>query len=112
MTFCRFAAAAFFVAACFAACAHATTDTTEPVVNHGPIEYPASAVSAKEEGTVLVTAEVDVSGRAVGGKLSRSSGYQNLDTAALRSIAGWSFSPAMKDGKPMAQEIVVPIAFN
>jgi protein TonB len=69
-------------------------------------------VSAGEEGTALVTAEVDVSGRAVGAKISRSSGYADLDAAALRSVAGWSFSPATKDGKPMAQQVVVPVRFQ
>lgn len=112
MKFCRFAAAVWFVVASFAVCAHATADTTASSVIHGPVEYPASAVSAGEEGTVLVTAEVGVSGRAVGATVSKSSGYRDLDAAALRSIAAWSFSPATKDGKPMAQEVVVPIRFQ
>ncbi len=110
MTFRMFMAAAWFVVAPFAACAHATVDTTDPSVIHAPIEYPASASSAGEEGTVLVAAEVDINGRAVGAKISRSS--PDLDAAALRSIAGWSFSPAKKDGKPMAKQVVVPIHFE
>lgn len=112
MTFRRFVAAAWFVVASFVACAHASADTTVPSVIHGPVEYPASAVSVGEEGTVLVTAEVDIGGRAVGAKISRSSGHRDLDAAALRSISGWSFSPATKHGKPMAQEVVVPIRFQ
>jgi|SRR5690348_6727001 len=112
MTFRMFMAAAWFVVAPFAVCAHATVDTTDPSVIRGPIEYPASAVSAREEGTVQVAAEVDINGRAVGAKISRSSGYPDLDAAALRSIAGWSFSPAKKDGKPVAQQVVVPIHFE
>lgn len=112
MAFCRSVAAAWFVVASFAACAHATANTTVPLVIRGPVEYPASAVSAGEEGTGLVAVEVDISGRAVGAKISRSSGYRDLDAAALRSIAGWSFSPATKDGNPMAQQVVVPIRFQ
>lgn len=112
MAFRMFVAAACFVVASFAVCAHATSATTAPSVIRGPVEYPSSAVSAGEEGTVLVTVEVDVSGRAVGAKLSKSSGYRDLDAAALRSIAGWSFAPAMEGGKPMAQEVVVPIRFQ
>ena len=112
MIFCRFAAAAWFVVASSFACAHATAAAAEPSVIHGPVEYPASAVSTGEEGTVLVTAEVDVSGRAVGAKIYKSSGYRDLDAAALRSIARWSFLPATQDGKPMAQEVVIPIRFQ
>lgn len=112
MTFRRRAAAAWFVVASFAACAHATVAETAPSVIRGPIEYPASAVSAGEEGTVQVVADVGVNGRVDGAKIYRSSGYRDLDAAALRSIAGWSFTPAMKDGKPMVQQVVVPIRFQ
>jgi protein TonB len=112
MTFRKFVAAAWCVVASFAVCAHATVDTTDPSVIHAPIKYPASAVSAGEEGTVLVEAEVDINGRAVGAKISRSSGHADLDAAALRSVAGWSFAPAVKDGKPMVQQVVVPVRFH
>ena len=112
MTFRKFVAAAWFVVASFAACAHATVAETAPSVIRGPIEYPASAVSAGEEGTVQVVAEVGIDGRVDGAKIYRSSGYRDLDAAALRSIAGWSFAPAMEGGKPMAQEVVVPIRFQ
>ena len=105
-------ATVWLVAACCIACAHATVDTTDPSVIHAPIKYPASAVSAGEEGTVLVEAEVDINGRAVGAKISRSSGHPDLDAAALRSIAGWSFAPGTKDGKPTAQQVVVPVDFQ
>lgn len=110
MTFRRSVVLAWFVVASFAA--HATVGTTAPSVIHGPVQYPASAVSAGEEGTVLVTAGVDTSGKAVGAKISRSSGYRDLDAAALQSIARWSFSPGTKDGTPMAQQVVVPIRFQ
>ena len=113
MTFRGSLAAACFVAATYAAfAAYATVVTIAPSVIHGPVEYPASAVSAGEEGTVLVAAEVDAKGRAVGAKLSKSSGYRDLDAAALRSIAGWSFSPGTKNGKPTTQQVVVPIDFR
>lgn len=112
MTFRKFVAAAWFVVASFAACAHATVVETAPSVIRGSVEYPSSAVSAGEEGTVQVVAEVGIDGRAVGAKISRSSGYPDLDAAALRSIAGWSFTPGTKDGKPMAQEVIVPVRFK
>jgi TonB family protein len=61
---------------------------------------------------VQVVAEVGINGRAGGAKIYKSSGYRDLDAAALRSVAVWSFAPAMKDGKPMAQQVVVPIRFQ
>jgi protein TonB len=112
MTFRKCAAAAWFVVASFAVCAHATAAETSPSVIRGPVEYPASAVSAGEEGTVQVVAEVDVDGKAGDAKIYSSSGYRDLDAAALRSIAGWSFTPGTKDGKPVAQEVIVPVGFK
>jgi len=112
LIFRRCGAAAWFVVASFAAYAHATVAATAPSVIRGPVEYPSSAVSAGEEGTVQVAAEVGINGRAGGAKIYMSSGYRDLDAAALRSIAGWSFAPAMKDGKPMVQQVVVPVRFQ
>ena len=90
MTFRRCGAAAWLVMASFAACAHATAGTAAPSVIRGPVEYPPSAVSAGEEGTVQVAAKVGINGRAVGAKICKSSGCRDLDAAALRSIAEWS----------------------
>lgn len=112
MAFRKCAAATWFAVALFAACAHAAAAETAPSVIRGHIEYPSSAVSAGEEGTVQVVAKVGIGGRVDGAKIYRSSGYRDLDAAALRSIAEWSFAPAMEDGKPVAQEVVVPIRFQ
>jgi protein TonB len=112
MTFRKCAAAVWFVLALFATCAHATVAETAPSVIRGPVEYPSSAVSAGEEGTVQVVTEVGIDGRAGDAKIYQSSGYRDLDAAALRSIGGWSFTPGTKDGKPMAQEVIVPVRFK
>lgn len=108
----RTVAAAWLLFACFCASAQTSVETTTPKVVDVPVQYPSSAVSAGEEGTVLVQAEVDVSGRVVDVRLARSSGYPDLDAAAVQSISGWSFLAATKDGKPMAQWVAVPIRFQ
>jgi protein TonB len=112
MTFRKSVAAAWLVVACLAANAHAAVDTTDPSVIDAPIQYPSSAVSALEEGTVMVAAEVGTSGRVVGVKVDKSSGYPDLDAAALHSISDWSFRPGTKEGKPTAQWIRVPVRFQ
>lgn len=112
MTFRRCAAAAWLVVASLAACAHAAVAETAPSVIRGPVEYPSSAASAREEGTVQVVAEVGIEGRTGDAKIYKSSGYRDLDAAALRSIARWSFTPATKDGKLIAQEVIVPVRFK
>lgn len=112
MMFRRSVVAAWFVAACLAAHAHPTVDATDPSLIHQSIQYPLSAVAAGEEGTVLVRAEVDAGGRVVDASIEKSSGHPTLDAAALRSISGWSYSPATRDGKAIAQWVRVPILFQ
>ncbi|WP_158884112.1 energy transducer TonB [Rhodanobacter sp. L36] len=105
-------AAVWLLAALFSATANAALDTTDPAIIHSPIDYPSSAVAAREEGVVSVVAEVDVDGRATNAKVSKSSGYPDLDAAALQNISRWSFRPATKDGKPVAHWVAVPINFQ
>lgn len=90
MTFRKCAAAAWFVVASFAVCAHATAAETSPSVIRGPVEYPASAVSAGEEGTVQVVAEVDVDGKAGDAKI-----YSSRDTG----ISTPRLCGALQDGR-------------
>jgi TonB family protein len=110
MLFCKSMAAAWLVVACLAA--NAAIDTTNPSIIYAPVQYPSSAVSSRQEGTVLVMTEVDASGRTVGAKVEKSSGYLDLDAAALQSISEWTFRPGMKQGKPTAQWIRVPVRFQ
>lgn len=112
MMFRKAAAAAWLFVACLAANAHAIADAARPSVVHAPVQYPSSAVAATEEGTVLLAAEVDASGRVVDAKIDKSSGYPDLDAAALQSIPQWSFRPATRDGRAVAQRVVVPVSFQ
>lgn len=77
-----------------------------------PVQYPASAVAAGEEGTVLVDVEVDAKGQAHHARIHQSSGYTDLDAAALQSMKRWSFRPATRNGEPMTQRVVVPVTFQ
>lgn len=97
---------------CMPAMARAATDTTAPSIVHAPIQYPASAVATREEGVVLVAAEVDASGRVADASIDASSGHADLDAAALRSISLWTFHPAMKEGMPVAERVRLPIDFR
>lgn len=105
-------AAAWLLAICLSAHAWASEGVTDPSVIHASIQYPPSAVSAREQGTVLVKAKVNMDGRAIDATVDRSSGYPDLDAAALQSVSQWSFSPGMTDGKPEARWVVVPVAFQ
>lgn len=103
---------ALLLVACLPLWAQTATDATLPSVVQSPVEYPPAAVSAGEEGTVMVALEVDASGRARDVRVHASSGHPLLDEAALRSVAHWSFRPATRKGEPVAQPIRVPVAFR
>ncbi len=44
--------------------------------------------------------------------LRRSSGFPELDAAALDAVRGWRFRPATRGGVPVSDAIRVPVRFN
>lgn len=100
------------LAVCSFGHAVASEDVINPSVIHAPIQYPESAISANEEGTVFVRALVEPSGHAVSLSIDKSSGHGDLDAAALQSISQWSFSPGIRNGKPEARWVMLPVSFQ
>lgn len=76
--------------------------TTGPVRLGGALPtYPKLAEDAGEEGTVVVTVTISPSGEVQSASVSRSSGHDSLDAAALRAARSWKFKPALQRGKPV-----------
>jgi len=75
-------------------------------------EYPLEAYRRREEGTVLVGAGIDASGRPVDVQVVRRSGSRELDDAAVAAVRQWTFEPAVRDGKAVASEVQVPVTFR
>jgi TonB family protein len=105
-------AALMLLAVCSFGHAVASEDVINPSLVHAPIQYPESAITANEEGTVLVRALVEPSGHAVSLSIDKSSGHADLDAAALQSISQWSFSPGIRNGKPEPRWVVLPVSFQ
>jgi protein TonB len=59
-----------------------------------------------------VHATVAASGECTRADLRRSSGHAILDEAALRAVRGWRFVPALRDGRPVAAGVDIPIVFR
>ena len=75
--------------------------------------YPAQALASGWEGSVDVRLEVGGDGRAHGATLSRSSGYELLDRAALAMIdAGAERARVPESLRGRAFAIVLPVVFN
>jgi protein TonB len=74
--------------------------------------YPAQALRTREQGTVLVLAQVDVNGHVSDARVVRRSGYSILDRAASNEVRRWTFSPALHDGQPIVASVQVPVSYR
>ncbi|QYF91949.1 energy transducer TonB [Massilia sp. PAMC28688] len=63
-------------------------------------EFPKASLRNEETGVVTVSFLIGVDGRVVDSKITKSSGFRDLDRAAQQAIGKCRFKPAMVDGKP------------
>lgn len=106
------AAMLWLLAICLPGHARASVGDTAPIRINAPVQYPQSAIEAREQGTVTVKMEVLADGHVANATIDTYSGHPDLDAAALQSVSLWSFSPGTKDGKPEARWVRVPVEFN
>lgn len=88
----------------------ATRDLVPEVLSRVPPVYPAKAKRDRLQGRVQLKVLVDEKGRASEVRVVRS--VPDLDNAAVAAVAQWTFRPAMKDGRPVAAWVVVPVEFR
>ena len=79
-----------------------------------PVEYPVPLLEQGIEGRVLLRLYADSLGALVpdSTRVSESSGYPALDSAAVRGAAELRFSPALRHGRPVAGLFLQPIHFR
>lgn len=63
-------------------------------------EYPKASLMNEEQGTVSMSFLVGPDGSVIESKLEKTSGFKNLDKAAIKSISACKFKPGTKDGAP------------
>ncbi|MFK7987660.1 MAG: energy transducer TonB, partial [Sandaracinaceae bacterium] len=78
------------------------------------ISMPMVARREHLEGTVIVRIRLDQDGRVLGARLSRSSGHDVLDEAAVASIAALSTVPAPPSDIPWDpdEELPLPVRYQ
>lgn len=76
-----------------------------------PPRYPPAALRRGEGGSVLLRVDVDAAGSPTAVTLLRPSGSRELDRAASQVVRRWRFTPAMRDGQPVAGSVEVPFDF-
>ena len=79
--------------------------------NPGP-RYPFQSRRNREEGVVMLRVLVTPSGRAGEVRLERTSGFERLDHAAIKTVRRWRFVPAKQAGKPVSAWVLVPVGFS
>jgi TonB family protein len=85
---------------------------SKPRLVYGPDpEYSEEARKAKFMGTCALSLVVGPDGRPRDIAIARSVGL-GLDEKAIETVKTWKFDPAMKDGKPVAVQIIVEVAFH
>jgi TonB family protein len=85
---------------------------TPPRQTHAPQpEYPKSEQEAHHQGTVRLTLVVSSDGVPRDIAVSQTL-TPDFDKAAIDAVKEWKFTPAIKDGKPIAVQIALEIEFN
>ncbi len=63
-------------------------------------EYPKASLMNEEQGTVTMMFLVRPDGTVAESKVEKTSGFKNLDKAAIKAISACRFKPGTKDGAP------------
>jgi protein TonB len=86
--------------------------TSDAAYLRNVLEYPLVSRRNGEQGTVLVKVLVARDGTVLKAELEKSSGSPNLDTAAVRSVSNWHFTPARRGSEAIEKEYIVPAVFR
>lgn len=80
--------------------------------NPGPA-YPAASRRKKEEGTVRLRVQVSAEGAPSQVSIDRSSGFAELDNAAVDVVKRrWRFAPAKQGDRAVSAWVIVPMEFS
>src|SRR5215467_6235538 len=87
-------------------------DLTPPVLEtFVDAPYPEEARREALEGNVTLVLDVDASGKVTAASVKEGAGH-GFDEAALLAAKKFVFTPAQKDGKPVAARILYRYAFT
>ena len=75
-------------------------------------KYPPQALRQRHEGTVTLMILVGVDGSPKDIKVEKSSGYRELDRAAVETAQKWRFNPMIRNGQKIEGYARVPVTFN
>jgi protein TonB len=88
---------------------HAGMQAPRKIVNVPP-HYPPHAQSARVEGTVVLDAVIDPTGRVTDVRVTHS--VNLLDQAAVEAVRQWRFTPTLLNGEPVSILLTVTVRFT
>ncbi len=91
--------------------AAAVTDREIQVVKMPPPSYPRSAFEQRQVGVVNLRVEVDASGQPTDVRVLSATNPGVFDAVSITAARSWTYRPAMKNGKPVAGAVKIPITF-
>jgi TonB family protein len=74
--------------------------------------YPRDALLRSEQGVVKLEFTIGVKGRLIGSRIVKSSGFRELDTAALTALMHCSFQPAYRNGVPVQAAFTIDYTWS
>ena len=83
-----------------------------PALPHVIAVYPPLAERLGEQGDVMLRVLVLPTGEVGDVRIARSSGFSQLDAAALVGVGSWYYIPAVKDHHPVGTWMVVLVRFR
>ena len=84
---------------------------TNPVKTRNVLpKYPESALSDRSQGSVIIEALLDIRGNV--GRARLVSPPSVLDAAAIQAVLQWQFTPATRDGVPVAVAMTTRVDFR
>ncbi|HEX3867108.1 MAG TPA: TonB family protein, partial [Gemmatimonadaceae bacterium] len=91
----------------------AQTDVLTPpkVINAVKAEYPPEAAASDREADVVVLATVSTTGEVTAVEIAEHGG-DPFDNVALGAARQWTFTPALRNGKPIESQVRIPFHFR
>ncbi|PMH37103.1 hypothetical protein BCU68_08365 [Vibrio sp. 10N.286.49.B3] len=77
-----------------------------------PINYPRLAKRRNWQGDILIEVWLDQSGKQIKQHIVNSSGFDLLDSTALKTISKWKFEQYQESGQPIAHRVQIPVTFK
>ena len=76
-----------------------------------PPSYPKSAIEQRQVGVVNLRVEVDAKGHPTDVQVLSATNPGVFDAVSIAAARSWTYRPAMKNGKPVAGAVKIPITY-